>query len=411
MAAARQPVDCNQNGFVRLFECKWVAILAVCILLLMDLGAYALVHAFRPTAPEPLETSIAFRGGLFGVVVFDDAQIRRHTSRQEGEDLKRSVVEKLEEYRKRALAKRQTELDRARHLIGLGLSTEARNGPGVLGCPCLREARPVSEIAGAVASMLEVAAEVDRPSNEEYAATDLRAAATWLEDMKGQVDADLRGADLKSIVAALGALAQEEDEALAELKLRHRVAGSRLYFRWVHHEGAGWILEVSVWALAGMLCNTLIALIVLTYRGTYNAARFATVFPKLILAPLLAVVFTAMWSSGFTESGVTYVNLPYFLVFSFVLGYATEQLFSKMRDVVGVILGTAGLSEEKLRMADSLTPYTFVNPPESPWALVPTTVEELREKAKRVARHEVEKGIVTELAKRPAPEVRPMEVA
>lgn len=326
--------------------------------------------------------------------------------------MKRAVEEKLQRHRARAMSGRRAELDRARRLIGLGLAMEVNTGPGVLGRPIGSAWSPASDGSGALDAVIGPGGGEDaEPSDDDYASSDLAAAIAWLEAKSGRLYSPLRSADLESILAALRALEADERAAVEELQREHRVLGSRLYFRWVYHEGAGWILEVAVWALAGMLCNTLIALIVLTYKGTYHAARFATVFPKLILAPLLAVVFTAMWSSGFTESGVTYVNLPYFLVTSFVLGYATEQLFSKLRDVVGVILGSAGISEERLRMAGSLTPYTFVNPPESAWALTPTNLPELREKAKRVARHELEKGIVAELAGRPASEARSVEVA
>ena len=150
-----------------------------------------------------------------------------------------------------------------------------------------------------------------------------------------------------------------------------------------------------------MLANTIIKLIGAMRGDKYQPREFCLIFPKSILAPVLAMVITALWASGLSDSKISFTNLPYLLVLFFLLGFATESLYDK---IVGlselIVTPTAKVAEAKLEAAAKASRYLFTTPLTTVDDLpAPKTLDDLATNLKTVAKSAFERGIVSQLSK------------
>jgi hypothetical protein len=223
----------------------------------------------------------------------------------------------------------------------------------------------------------------------------------WLEAQAERLAPENK-AYLPTLLARLRDQHAREETARETFKADVSRLESALSFCWLWVDGCGWIAEVVFWSLFGVLANTIIALITRSRAGQYSADEFVLVFPKILLAPLLAVVVIAIWATGLSEAQVGYLNLPMFLVFAFCLGFATEQVYTLLRDLAQGIVGRlARLSDTKLEEAARNDPYRFVHPPADPASVPPPkTLTELRQTLTDVAQSQMERGIVTQLTQK-----------
>jgi hypothetical protein len=196
--------------------------------------------------------------------------------------------------------------------------------------------------------------------------------------------------------------AQAKHEARLRARLLAEIAGlkSNLSFDWFFIDGWKWIIEVCFWCTFGVLANTFIALIFAAREGRYDAKEFLLVIPKATLAPVLAFVIIAWWATGLSESKITFVNLPYFLVLSFALGFVTESLYVKIKELGNLIVGPSStVSAARLEAAAQRDVYRFVHPHVPPSAVPPASnLETLREQLRSVAKAAMERGLVAQLS-------------
>ena len=139
----------------------------------------------------------------------------------------------------------------------------------------------------------------------------------------------------------LEALEEQEQAAVDEFYQGLNQLKPNISFDWLYHEGAGWVLELIVWSIYGVLASAIAGLIKAYKSGTYDGRLFLLFIPRLFLAPLLSVVITAFISSGESGYQVNLQNLPAFLVFAFAMGFNSESLTRTIRELFNRIFADA----------------------------------------------------------------------
>ncbi len=240
----------------------------------------------------------------------------------------------------------------------------------------------------------------DQKTEADYRATSLTGLANWLETNRTRF-AVAKLPQVNAVIASLRQVKLQENRLKQELKMQFDSLEPVLAFDWLYIDDAKWIIELAAWCFFGLLANTIIKLIGAMRADDYRPREFCLIFPKAILAPVLALVVTALWASGLSESKINFANLPYLLVLFFLLGFATENLYGKIVGLADLIVTpTATLAQAKLEAAARESRYKYTTervekddlPP-------PQTLSELETKLKQVAKSAYERGLVTQLAK------------
>jgi hypothetical protein len=224
----------------------------------------------------------------------------------------------------------------------------------------------------------------------------------WLDSRRSRLAVEKQN-DLEAQIAAIERQIQRESVRKTNLSTELRALESGLSFNWLHIAGAAWVLEVISWTIFGFFANTLITLFQHCRKGTYSADEYILIFPKLVLAPLLSVVAVALWSSGISSAPINFLNLPIFLIFSFSLGFCTEQLYGALKDVTGWFLSRfVKVSEDRVAELAKNVPYVFVHPPapaaSDAAATPPQNLRQLRAKLEQAAQAGFERGAVAKLS-------------
>jgi len=174
-----------------------------------------------------------------------------------------------------------------------------------------------------------------------------------------------------------------------------------LSFQWLYHEGMGWIWELVAWTVIGVLINSLLGvqkamqedrLLPDDQKVNYDPGTYMTVFPQILYAPILAIVVIAMFAAGFTESGILVVNLPYFLVLSFALGFGNERVVRIVKRGIKAVLG--GMSFSKKRLAEEAALAARYRAQYSDGRILystkPKSLKDVRQRASSIAKSSME---------------------
>ena len=203
--------------------------------------------------------------------------------------------------------------------------------------------------------------------------------------------------------ASLGSLLPDrirkimDNERGAFLDVRENAPGLQplFSFEFLYHEGSGWIIELVFWTWFGVLASAMAGLFDAIKLDNYKPQVFALTIPKLLLAPVLALVVVALWAAGFTETKVSLSNLPFFLAVAFALGFGHDRVIRLIRSFVKGVLGGLAFSTKRLAEQErQMRPYRSKYDLDVPTAL-PSTISELRRRAKDVAKAEMEKSLVS----------------
>ena len=227
----------------------------------------------------------------------------------------------------------------------------------------------------------------------------LPLVTTWLEKQDEALQPAKRGI-LSEFISQLKAQNKTEVEQRNRLVAEINGLKDKLSFDWFFIDSWTWIIEVFFWCSFGVLANTFITLIYAIREGRYDPKEFLLVVPKGALAPVLALVIISWWATGLSESKINFVNLPYFLVLSFALGFVTENLYVKIKDLASLLVGSsATAAAAKLEAAQQHDVYHYVHPNVSPAALPPASnLDTLREQLRNAAKAGMERGIVAQLS-------------
>lgn len=191
--------------------------------------------------------------------------------------------------------------------------------------------------------------------DDAYIYADLDALMSWLQ----------RLSDARDIEQKLNY--QPQIDALQQVKITERTVTYKiltsplnlddtLSFRWLRIENGQWLFELAFLAWMGVLVQTLVALIEIgapkserpLATSQFDPRAFMFLFPRLLMAPIVAIVVLAMVSAGITGIEVTISNLPVFLFFAFILGFANDRLVDIIRRAVKYFIPRLGVRAEKV---------------------------------------------------------------
>ncbi|MBO6505130.1 MAG: hypothetical protein JJ960_12570 [Kordiimonadaceae bacterium] len=122
-----------------------------------------------------------------------------------------------------------------------------------------------------------------------------------------------------------------------------------LNFSWLYSAGAWWLVHLIYWTTMGVLLDALFRLNQAVAKKDFDPVQFALTVPKLFSAPFMSLLVVSLWGAGLTESGITFVNLPYMMFVFFALGFASNRVTRLVRDATKGVLRGFSLSEDKLR--------------------------------------------------------------
>ena len=205
---------------------------------------------------------------------------------------------------------------------------------------------------------------------------------------------------LNELISQVAALHSDEERWRNHLKAEIASLKEHISFDWFRIHEWRWLVEVFFWCTFGVLANTFITLIFAARENRYDAREFLLVIPKATLAPVLAVVIIAWWATGLSESPINFANIPYFLILSFALGFVTENLYVKIKELGTLIVApSATASAARMQAAARRDLYKFVHPKVDPGILpAAQTVPELSTQLRTVLKGALEHGIVTRVA-------------
>jgi hypothetical protein len=235
--------------------------------------------------------------------------------------------------------------------------------------------------------------------------TDYRMAR--LDDLRGWLESNTNGlaADRREewqrLINSLQRQAQREANLESALETEIFCLEPVLAFDWLYLDNYAWAFELFVWCWVGVLANTIIKLIE-SMRGKreYDPKEFCLLFPKAVLAPVLGMVVTALWSSGLSDSQISFANLPYLLVFFFALGFATESLYDKIVKLTELLVARAATPSEERLAAAAQSRYKFITRAVDVGDLPPPrNLKELESKLAAVAGAAFERGVVSRSAR------------
>lgn len=310
--------------------------LALCVCgIIVVLTVYFFVDLFRPQPDRPWKNAITLSSIGYMELNYKDAVLRRFFAPEKIGELKDELDKKL-------AAKRSAAFGRRKNLI-LQVAGFAHEYLCTSSTPrILQQAMVGRDFASACG-----ATHLENASDKNYQNADLVQLRDWLDSSSGQLRPG-KQADEKYFAEGLSDQLKLEKNIVKEITSEVGSLEPPVSFLWLYHPGFGWIFEVVIWSILGVLSNSLIAVMRTAKKGGYDSRQFILFVPKLVLAPVLSILFVALWASGFTESKVEYLNLPYFLVMSFVLGFASERLTDILRRTVNYVLSGMEVSPEKV---------------------------------------------------------------
>jgi len=362
-----------ESRFVACFNNPVTAFVTLFGASVVVLGLYVSIHLIHREKPFKAEDAVRIAEDGTFEPTFKEAVLQRFFSRQQIVEMEQRVREKAQSLSQSALEMRRDTLLPVIAVVQSTLGTRGR--PGLLG----QDAATVTD------------AELSRVR--------LGLLSAWLSTNVSGVVPEQRPA-IQQLVAEISLLDNLENETRKELRTELQELEPPLSFCWLYTECGWWLIEVLLWSFLGVQANTIIALIGACRESKYSPAEFVLFFPKILLAPLLALVVVAFWSSGLSESKISYLNLPYFLVFSFALGFVTEGIYEKLRELGRlVVTPSTTLSQAKLEEASRRTPYQYRTRNVMPADLPPAnSFAELEKNISTVLKARAERAVVAATA-------------
>lgn len=386
------------------FGSAWRAFALLFVVMALILGAYLGVHLARPKPEIPWSNAVRLSDDGRFEPRFQVAVLERFFSEKELVRLKEIIGERCAQARKDTLGSRRALLTEVQQFVDNRLNpggNPERSSPrrGLGTADARNREIPATTPSGSGNAVLVASRSMGEWKDADVLAQHLTNVMDSLRTELVGVSAATR--EMGTLLVAKLAR-QDAGEAVlrAEIAQEIRALEPPLSFLWLYHEGAGWIFEVVIWTLLGVLANTVISVILACKDGQYQPCVFAFAVPKFFLAPLISVVFVALWAAGITQSNVTSLSLPWFMAFSFFLGFTTENLYARIRKCADALLGGATEASGEAPGGPGRNYHVWRHPRVEPGeVLKPTTLTQLEESLKKVAQGEMEHAMVTRSAK------------
>ena len=363
------------SRLVALFRSPITAFITLFAVSVVGTMPYVIAHMIPEWRPRPFDPRGAVSLASDGTFRpnFQEGKLERFYSKQQIADLEKRISDKAAALSEPALAARRDVMVRA----------------GRLTRGSLLGSQPPFFLAE----------DPGKLSDAQVLRANLRSAALWLTNSLTGLPPEKR-TDGALASGELIELFESEQNVRTGLREEISALDTPLSFGWLFIENGTWALEVLFWSFMGVHASSVIGLISACRRGEYSPSEFILLFPKILLAPLIAFVFVALWSTGISDSKISYLNLPYFLVFSFLLGFGTEGLYEKLRDLVALIVNPAStVSPQKLEDASRNASYAYRNPKAVPdSAAPPKTLGDLQKQLGAVLKGHLERSVITSIA-------------
>lgn len=151
---------------------------------------------------------------------------------------------------------------------------------------------------------------------------------------------------------------EREQQYIHNVKAYIASINAYMSFEWLNR--LPWIFQLIFWTWFGVLINNIVWLIRLTKNRkeeadlVYTPQVYIMLFPRLIIAPFISIIFLAMISSGMASFDISNLNnLPAFLVAAFFLGFMSESITLRIRQFFNKLLDSIETKKQpKLALAD-----------------------------------------------------------
>lgn len=339
--------DTIADGLFGFFGSPVRAHIALTVALVVLFAFYFFVHLFRDVDESPWRDAIQPSPVGYLEFKYDDDVLLRFFSPKKVDDIKKRLGDEITHERETAFEYRKRVINSAAQFIQT--YEQSKINPPV-----------IFRLAGPAANRGDVTPATDR----DYELTNLETLIGWLRNAR----IDMASEDLTRYQAELDsliALDSAEQKIIADARARIAGLDYEFNFLWLYHEKSGWVFELVFWAIIGVLVNTLIALISLSRlkfsadlsaassaapsTNRYNAAEFLLFVPKVVLAPIVGLIVLALIVTGITETQITLSNLPMFLVFAFIAGFASERFTGLIRTAVNHLIPKFEVSPDKIQ--------------------------------------------------------------
>ncbi len=337
-----EPPDDFASGLLLAFKSKAKAFVFTMIILIMFVTFYIFVNIFRDIPEKPWKDAFVISPtGYLQLDVKDDILLRFFSPVRSKE-----IVQKLES----AFNKRRDE--------ALASRKNVLNEAG-------RVARWISVARPAILSRAGISVvnpDAIQPATDlTYKMADLGMVEEWFVSNRSEYDYQQHGTSVEYVIDSIGRQIKLEKEVIQQLRLDAIEKDYDLPFMWLYHEGYGWLFELVFWSVIGVLVNTLFSLSRATrsnlpeYKtegaegvSPYSPTRFLLMFPQLCIAPVVALIVGAFVITGVTGVKFNLSNLPWFLIFAFVSGFASERMMGILQASINKLLPRFGIVEQKI---------------------------------------------------------------
>jgi hypothetical protein len=151
---------------------------------------------------------------------------------------------------------------------------------------------------------------------------------------------------------------EREQQYMARVKRYIDSMDAYMSFEWLSR--LPWVVQLVFWTWFGVLINNIVWLIRLTKSRkeesdlAYTPDVYIMLFPRLLIAPFISIIFLAMISSGMASFDISNLNnLPAFLVAAFFLGFMSESITLKIRQFFNKLLDSVETHKQStLSLAD-----------------------------------------------------------
>lgn len=202
-----------------------------------------------------------------------------------------------------------------------------------------------------------------------------------------------------NFVGRLESQIESERRALGFLNSQVTSLEPPLSFFWLYHPDYGWTFELIFWSWFGLLTNMIVALMAAAKENKYNPRAFVMGFPKFYIAPFLSLTMAAVWMTGFSKSEIYYYNMPYFLLFSFIVGFSSERIPNIIRELSKRVLGGMSWDDQKIKNLNKREAFVFsyqdLKLSDLPAA---KTLSQAKAKAETLARAEARQSVIKTVA-------------
>ncbi len=263
-------------------------------------------------------------------------------------------------------------------------AADQQNSVGVIAEPTLNDSEEAQDTD---------TAEQDQPDDSnEISEADRQVLALAQEDAQSQRRL-LRYQQYKSLESSLIQQMRRERQAFLAARMGAPNIEPPINFDWLHSERLGWLVHLVFWTWVGVIADAITGLFKTLQTGTYSARLFALTVPKFILAPFMSLILVALWTAGFTESGITFVSMPFLLFAFFAMGFANNRVVRLIRDAIKGLFRGFSLSEERLQAQ-----YTQARKYRNQYTIgrkldPPDSIDKLRTQLKMAAKEDFEQRI------------------